>query len=83
LIIKGVNKMSYIKKSYCYKQKRPLLGEKQGSNNMRVYHGHISKATAIKHGFYRVTLKIIDMSGKGRGESRYFVAPFENMSKFN
>lgn len=68
--------MRYIKKSYCFKDTPSGL-------QMRLYHGHISKATANKHGFYSVSLRIIDISGKGRGEERYFVAPFENMSKFN
>jgi hypothetical protein len=68
--------MSYIKKSYCFTDTPNDL-------KMRVYHGHITKATAKKQGFCSVSLRVIDTSGKGRGEERYFVAPFENMSKFN
>ena len=50
---------------------------------MRIFAGHIKKETATKLGFDRVTLAIIDTSGRGRGEDRYFCKPFENMNKFN
>jgi len=62
--------MSYIKKSYCFKNAK-----------MRIFAGHIKKETATKLGFDRVTLAIIDTSGRGRGEDRYFCKPFENMNK--
>jgi hypothetical protein len=64
--------MSYIKKSYCFK-----------NGKMRVFAGHIKKETAQKFGFDKVNLLIIDLSGRGRGEARYFCQPFENMNKFN
>jgi hypothetical protein len=50
---------------------------------MRVFAGHIKKETAQKFGFDKVNLLIIDLSGRGRGETRYFCQPFENMNKFN
>ena len=50
---------------------------------MRVFAGHIKKETATRLGFDVVNLAIIDTSGKGRGETRYFCQPFENMNKFN
>ena len=64
--------MSYIKKSYCFK-----------NGKMRVFAGHIKKETATKLGFDTVNLAIIDISGRGRGETRYFSQPFDNMRKFN
>jgi hypothetical protein len=64
--------MSYLKKSYCFK-----------NGKMRVFAGHIKKETAQKFGFDKVNLLIIDLSGRGRGETRYFCQPFENMNKFN
>lgn len=64
--------MSYIKKSYCFK-----------NGKMRVFAGHIRKETAKRLGFDRISLTIIDTSGKGRGETRYFSQPFDNMNKFN
>lgn len=64
--------MSYLKKSYCFKDSK-----------MRVFSGHISPQTADKFGFEKVNLAIIDMSGKGRGENRFFDKPFENMKKYN
>ena len=63
--------MSYIKKSYCFK-----------NGKMRVFAGHIKKETATKLGFDTVNLAIIDTSGRGRGETRYFCQPFDNMNKF-
>jgi len=64
--------MRYIKKSYCFK-----------NGKMRVFAGHIKKETAQKFGFDKVNLSIIDLSGRGRNETRYFCQPFENMNKFN
>ena len=64
--------MSYIKKSYCFK-----------NGKMRVFAGHIKKETAKRLGFDKISLAIIDTSGKGRGETRYFSQPFDNMYKFN
>lgn len=64
--------MSYLKKSYCFKNKKML-----------VFAGHITKETARKLGFQTVNLSIIDMSGRGRSETRYFSAPFSDMRKFN
>lgn len=67
----------YTKKSYCYKTI-------DGAIVQRVFSGHITRATAIKHNFESVTLSIYDGSGKGRGEDRRFYAPdFSGMSKFN
>jgi hypothetical protein len=68
--------MSYIKKSYCF-------SNTPNGSKMRVFAGHIKKETATRLGFDRVNLAIIDMSGRGRGETRYFFKPFENMNKFN
>jgi len=64
--------MSYLKKSYCFKNAK-----------MRVFAGHIKKETDTRLGFDVVKLSIIDTSGRGRGETRYFCQPFENMNKFN
>ena len=64
--------MSYIKKSYCFKDAK-----------MRVFAGHIKKETVKRLGFDVVNLAIIDTTGRGRGEERYFCKPFENMNKFN
>jgi hypothetical protein len=47
---------------------------------MRVFAGHIKKETATRLGFDVVKLSIIDTSGRGRGETRYFCQPFENMN---
>jgi hypothetical protein len=74
---KGKIKMSYLKKSYCFKS-TPT------ESSMRVYAGHIKKETAIKNGFTQVNLVIIDTSGKGRGETRIFYAPhFSRMGEEN
>ena len=67
----------YTKKSYGYKHSHT------GKLTQRVFSGHISQNTAIKHGYESVTLSIYDGSGKGRGEDRHFVAPFNKMLKFN
>lgn len=64
--------MKYLKKSYAF-----------SSEKMRIFNGHIKKETAIKHGFKRVTLSILDFSGKGRSENRYFSYPFDNMRGFS
>ena len=64
--------MSYIKKSYCFK-----------AGQMRTFAGHIKPATAVKNGFERVNLVLIDASGKGRGEERRYAAPFSEMKAFN
>ena len=63
--------MSYIKKSYCFK-----------NGKMRVFAGHIKKETAKRLGFDKINLAVIDTSGRGRGETRYFCQPFDNMNKF-
>lgn len=69
--------MSYLKKSYCFKNTPAGLV-------MRPFNGHIKKQTAIKNQYSKVVLSIIDMSGKGRGESRTFLAPdFIGMASFN
>ena len=64
--------MSYIKKSYAFK-----------NGVMRVYAEHIKIATAIKHGYTNVNLCVHDMSGKGRNETRIFNAPFKTMQSYN
>ena len=65
--------MSYLKKSYCFKNTTT-------ESSMRVYSGWIKKETAVKKNFSQVNLVIIDTSGKGRGESRSFFAPhFQRM----
>lgn len=53
--------MTYIKKSYCFK-----------NDKMRVFSGHITQKTVHKHGFDSVVLSVFDSSGKGRGENRIF-----------
>ena len=63
---------TYLKKSYAF------TGQK-----MTVFNGHIKRETAIKRGFDRVTLSIIDFSGKGRGENRRFDYPFSDMKGFS
>jgi hypothetical protein len=69
--------MSYLKKSYCFKN-TPT------GSYMRVYSGHIKKETAIKNNFDKVNLAIIDASGRGRGENRRYYAPdFLEMKSFN
>ena len=50
---------------------------------MRVFAGHIKKETAKRLGFDKINLAVIDTSGRGRGETRYFCQPFDNMNKFN
>lgn len=69
--------MAYIKKSYAYKTNA------QGHRSQRVFSGHIKSQTAINHGYDSVTLSIFDASGKGRGEDRFFKAPFADMHGFN
>lgn len=68
--------MSYLKKSYCFKNT-------ENGSVMRCFNGHIKKETAIKQGYSKIVLSIIDMSGKGRSESRIFFAPFLEMQSFN
>ena len=69
--------MSYLKKSYCFKNT-------PSGSAMRVYAGHIKKETALKNNFSQVVLTIIDCSGRGRGESRSFYAPFfPRMQSYN
>ncbi len=65
--------MSYSRKTYAY-----LPDGKQVCFN-----GHITKETAIKRGFARVTLTIVDNSGRGRGENRHFRAPFSEMKAYS
>ena len=68
--------MSYIKKSYCF-------SNTPNGSKMRVFAGHIKKETAKRLGFDKINLAVIDTSGRGRGETRYFYQPFDNMNKFN
>jgi hypothetical protein len=69
--------MSYLKKSYCFKNT-------PAGAIMRCFNGHIKKETALRHNYSQVVLSIIDTSGKGRGESRTFYAPyFPRMKSFN
>ncbi|WP_424195581.1 hypothetical protein ACMYR3_06300 [Ampullimonas aquatilis] len=65
--------MSYIRKTYAYTQ----------DGKQVVFNGHITVATAIKRNFKTVSLSIHDASGKGRGETRTFDAPFANMKSFH
>ena len=60
--------MIYLKKSYCFKNT-------PNGSVMRVFHGHIKKDTALRHGFSEVVLYIIDTSGKGRVDNKTFYAP--------
>lgn len=63
---------TYLRKTYAYIK-----------NKQFVFNGHIKPETAKKRGFDSVTLAIIDFSGKGRSENRYFYAPdFSNMKSF-
>lgn len=59
----------YLKKSYCFKNTPTGAA-------MRIFNGHIKRATALRHGYSQVVLSIIDMSGKGRGENKPFYAPY-------
>jgi hypothetical protein len=66
--------MAYVKKSYVLTQDDRYIS----------FSGHIKPETALKNGYQRVTLKIIDMSGRGRGEARTYCAPdFIGMKPFN
>ena len=64
--------MTFIKKTYAYK-----------AGKQTVFHGHIKAETAKKRGFDSVSLAILDTSGKGRGETRRFLPPFNNLRGFN
>lgn len=64
--------MSYTKKSYGY----------TSDGKQVCFNGHISKETANKRGFVKVTLAVYDNSGKGRGGSRHFLRPFTDLRKF-
>jgi hypothetical protein len=59
----------YLKKSYCFKNTPTGAA-------MRIFNGHIKKATALRHGYSQIVLTIIDCSGKGRGENKTFLAPY-------
>lgn len=63
---------TYTRKTYAYKNGHQI-----------VFNGHIKPETAKKRNFDSVTLSIIDFSGKGRGENRRFLPPFDNLRGFN
>ena len=66
--------MTYIRKSYALTQDHRYIS----------FAGHIKPETAMQNGYRRVTLKIIDMSGRGRGEERtYFGPAFHGMKAYN
>lgn len=55
---------------------------KQNNGRMVTHLGHIKPHTAQKRQYEWVGLLVVDHSGKGRGETRYFYPPFDTMKPY-